>query len=144
MPKLPCAQLRLCSILRILSVLLHTVGSSSKIPVHTLYSRDIVKSCFWGPSETEGPQQVSFVITFAYEVFEKQMFFLLCFFSFVYGEYCTLLSGVCFFLFVCVIFRDWSSSWESRSNLWKNLKFSISKASGLLPLHTLFDPKQHI
>jgi hypothetical protein len=27
---------------------------------------------------------------------------------------------------------------------WKNLKFSISKASGLLPLHTLFDPKQYI
>jgi hypothetical protein len=31
------------------------VGSSSKIPVHTLYSRDIVKSCFSGPSEAEGP-----------------------------------------------------------------------------------------
>jgi hypothetical protein len=46
MPKLPCEQLRLCSILRILSVFLHTVGSSSKIPVHTLYSKDIVKSCF--------------------------------------------------------------------------------------------------
>jgi hypothetical protein len=31
--------------------------SSPKIPVHTLYSRNIVKSCFWGPSEAEGPQQ---------------------------------------------------------------------------------------
>jgi hypothetical protein len=40
---------------------------------------------------------------------------------------------VCFFLFVCVMFRDWSSSWESRSIPWKNLKFSLSKASGLLP-----------
>jgi hypothetical protein len=27
-------------------------------------------------------------------------------FSFAYGECCMLLSGVCFFLFVCVIFSD--------------------------------------
>jgi hypothetical protein len=31
--------------------------SSPKIPVHSLYSRNIVKLCFWGPSEAEGPQQ---------------------------------------------------------------------------------------
>jgi hypothetical protein len=32
-------------------------NSGPKIPVHTLYSRNIVKSYFWGPSEAEGPQQ---------------------------------------------------------------------------------------
>jgi hypothetical protein len=31
--------------------------SSPKIPVHTLYSRNTIKSCFWGPSDAEGPQQ---------------------------------------------------------------------------------------
>jgi hypothetical protein len=30
---------------------------SPKIPVHTLYSRNTIKSCFWGPSDAEGPQQ---------------------------------------------------------------------------------------
>jgi hypothetical protein len=55
-----------------------------------------------------------------------------------------LLSGVCFFLFIYVMFRDWSGSWESRSIPWKNLKFSISKTSGLLPLHILFEPVQHM
>jgi hypothetical protein len=30
------------------------------------------------------------------------------------------------------------------SVLWKNLKFSISKTSGLLPLHILSDPMQYI
>jgi hypothetical protein len=70
--------------------------------------------------------------------------FVMLSFSFVYGECCMLLSGVCFFLFVCVMFRDWSSSCESRSIPWKNLKFSISKASGLLPLHILFEPNQHM
>jgi hypothetical protein len=64
-------------------------------------------------------------------------------FSFFYGECCMLLSDVCF-LFVCVMFRDWSSSWESRSIPWKNLKYAVSKASGLLPLHILFEPIQHM
>jgi hypothetical protein len=45
-------------------------------------------------------------------------------------------------LFVCYSVVD--SVVESRYIPWKNLKFSISKASGLLPLHTLFDPKQYI
>jgi hypothetical protein len=40
--------------------------------------------------------------------------FTVLFFNFVYGECSMLLSGVCLFLFVCVMFRDWSSSWESR------------------------------
>jgi hypothetical protein len=71
------------------------------------------------------------------------IFFMLAF-NFVYGECCMLLSGVCFVLFVCVMFRDWSSSWESISIIWTNLKFSLSKASGLLPLHILFEPNQHI
>jgi hypothetical protein len=31
---------------------------SPKIPVHTLYSRNTIKSCFWGPSDAEGPQQL--------------------------------------------------------------------------------------
>jgi hypothetical protein len=38
--------------------------SSPKIPVHTLHSRNIVKSCFWGPSEAEGPQQSLFSCDF--------------------------------------------------------------------------------
>ena len=29
---------------------------SPKIPVNVLYSRNIVNSCFWGPSEAEDPQ----------------------------------------------------------------------------------------
>jgi hypothetical protein len=47
----------------VLFVFLHTViltcpkGSCSKVSAHVLYSRNIVKSCFWGPSEAEGPQQ---------------------------------------------------------------------------------------
>jgi hypothetical protein len=46
-PKLSCAQLRLCANLRVLCASSH-YGSdlSSKIPVHVLYSRNIVKSCF--------------------------------------------------------------------------------------------------
>jgi hypothetical protein len=62
MPMLPCAQLRLCSILRIPCASSHCdfdsspKGPSSKVPTHVLYSRNIVKSCFWGPSEAEGPQ----------------------------------------------------------------------------------------
>jgi hypothetical protein len=29
-----------------------------KIPVHTFHLENIIKLCFWGPSEAEGPQQV--------------------------------------------------------------------------------------
>jgi hypothetical protein len=70
--------------------------------------------------------------------------FVMLSFSFVYGECCMLLSGVCFFLFVMRCQRDWSSSWESRSIPCKNLKFSISKANRFLPLHILFEPNQHM
>jgi hypothetical protein len=46
-PKLSCAQLRLCSNLRVLCASSHCGSDSSpKIPVHVLYSRNIVKSCF--------------------------------------------------------------------------------------------------
>jgi hypothetical protein len=59
MPKLPCAQLRLYANLRILCTSSHCGSDPSpKVPVHVLYSRNIVKSCFWGPSEDEGPQQL--------------------------------------------------------------------------------------
>jgi hypothetical protein len=58
MPKIPCAQLRLCANLRILCTSSYCGSDpSSKVPVYVLYSRNIVKSCFWGPSEDEGPQQ---------------------------------------------------------------------------------------
>ena len=63
MPKLPCAQLRLCSILRSPCVSSYSDFDSSskgpcpKVPADVLYSRNIVKSRFWGPSEAEGPQQ---------------------------------------------------------------------------------------
>jgi hypothetical protein len=46
----------------VLFVFLHTAiltclkGSCPKVPAHVLYSRNIVKSRFWGPSEAEGPQ----------------------------------------------------------------------------------------
>jgi hypothetical protein len=57
MPKLPCAQLRLCANLcaqlrlcanlRILCTSSHCGSDPSpKVPVHVLYSRNIVKSCF--------------------------------------------------------------------------------------------------
>jgi hypothetical protein len=61
MSKLPCAQLRLCSILRSPCVSLYNDFDSSpkgpcpKIHAHVLHSRNIVKSRFWGPSEAEGP-----------------------------------------------------------------------------------------
>jgi hypothetical protein len=46
-PKLSCAQLRLCANLRVLCASSHCGSDSSpKIPVHVLYSRNIVKSCF--------------------------------------------------------------------------------------------------
>jgi hypothetical protein len=52
MPKLPCAQLRLRSILRVPCASSHcdfdssSKGPCSKVPAHVLYSRNIVKSCF--------------------------------------------------------------------------------------------------
>ena len=56
MPKLSCfTASALCQPSYLLSFSLS--DSSPKIPVHTLYSRNTVKSCFWGPSEAEGPQQ---------------------------------------------------------------------------------------
>jgi hypothetical protein len=56
-PKLSRSHLRRCINLRItLGFSYCDIDSSPKIPVHTLYSRNTVKSCFWGPSEAEGPQ----------------------------------------------------------------------------------------
>jgi len=55
-PKLSCSHLRRCINLRI-TLVYCDVDLNPKIPVHTLYSRNTVKSCFWGPSEAEGPQQ---------------------------------------------------------------------------------------
>jgi hypothetical protein len=47
MLKLPCAQLRLCANLRILCTSSYCGSDSSpKVPIHVLYSRNIVKSCF--------------------------------------------------------------------------------------------------
>jgi hypothetical protein len=52
MPKLPCTQLRLCSILRLTCASSHydfdssPKGPSPKVPAYVLYSRNIVKSCF--------------------------------------------------------------------------------------------------
>jgi hypothetical protein len=51
-------QLRLCANLRVLCASSYRGSAPSpKIPVNVLYSRNIVKSCFWGHSEAEGPQQ---------------------------------------------------------------------------------------
>jgi hypothetical protein len=55
-PKLFYTQLRHCANLCASSY--RGSDPSSKVPVNVLYSRNIVKSCFWGPSEAEGPQQV--------------------------------------------------------------------------------------
>jgi hypothetical protein len=45
--KLSCAQLRLCTNLHVLCASSHCGSDPSpKIPVHVLYSRNIVKSCF--------------------------------------------------------------------------------------------------
>jgi hypothetical protein len=56
-PKLFYTQLRLCANLRALCASLYRGSDPSpKIPVNVLYSRNIVKSCFRGPSEAEGPQ----------------------------------------------------------------------------------------
>jgi hypothetical protein len=43
-----------------LTILLYTRNPIPKIPVHTFHLENIVKSCFWGPSEAEGPQQYLF------------------------------------------------------------------------------------
>ena len=59
-PKLFYTQLRLCANLRVLCASSYRGSDPSpKIPVNVLYSRNIVKSCFRGPSEAEGPQQSS-------------------------------------------------------------------------------------
>jgi hypothetical protein len=58
-PKLSCSHLRRCINLRIILVCCDA-DLSPKVPVHTLYSRNTVKSCFWGPSEAEGPQHSRF------------------------------------------------------------------------------------
>ena len=50
-PKLSRSHLRRCINLRIILGFSYCDSDSSpKIPVHTLYSRNTVKSCFWGPS----------------------------------------------------------------------------------------------
>jgi hypothetical protein len=55
-PKPSCLHLRRCINLRIILVYCDA-DLSPKIPVHTLYSKNTIKSCFWGPSDAEGPQQ---------------------------------------------------------------------------------------
>jgi hypothetical protein len=66
MPKLFYTQLRLRAILRTPFCASSRCGFNScpKIPVHTLYSRNIVKSCFWGPSEAEGPNNTYHTCTY--------------------------------------------------------------------------------
>jgi hypothetical protein len=62
LPKLFYTQLRLCAILRVPCASSYCGSDPSpKIPVNALYSKNIVKSCFWGPSEAEGPQQVTYL-----------------------------------------------------------------------------------
>jgi hypothetical protein len=39
------------------TILTYLKGSCPKVPAHVLYSRNIVKLCFSGPSEAEDPQQ---------------------------------------------------------------------------------------
>jgi hypothetical protein len=56
-PKLSCSYLRLWVNLRIIPVH-RNADFSPRIPVYTLYCRNAVKSCFWGPSDAEGPQQL--------------------------------------------------------------------------------------
>jgi hypothetical protein len=45
-----------------LTVLLYTRNLTLKVPVYTFLLENIVKSCFRGPSEAEGPQQSVLVI----------------------------------------------------------------------------------
>ena len=55
-PKLSCSHLWRCINLRIILGFSYCdIDLSPKIPVHTLYSRNTVKSCFWGPSEPKAP-----------------------------------------------------------------------------------------
>ena len=56
-PKLFYTQLRLCANLCASSY--RGSDPSPKVPVNVLYSRNIVKSCFWGPSKAKGPQHWS-------------------------------------------------------------------------------------
>jgi hypothetical protein len=57
LPKLFYTQLRLCVNLRVPCASSYRGSDPSpKILVNVLYSKNIVKSCFWGPSEAEGPQ----------------------------------------------------------------------------------------
>ena len=59
MPKLSCfTASALCQPSYLLSFSLS--DTSPKIPVHTLYSRNTVKSCFWGPLKAEGPQHLQY------------------------------------------------------------------------------------
>jgi hypothetical protein len=53
----PASQLRHCQPSYLLRFSLFDI--SPKVPVHTLHSRNTVKSCFWGPSEAEGPQHLA-------------------------------------------------------------------------------------
>jgi hypothetical protein len=55
-PKLFYTQLRLCA--NLCASLYRGSDPNPKVSVNVLYSRNIVKSCFWGPSEAEGPQHV--------------------------------------------------------------------------------------
>jgi hypothetical protein len=56
-PKLFYTHLRPCANLRVLCASSYRGSDPSpKIPVNILYSRNIVKSCFRGPLEAEGPQ----------------------------------------------------------------------------------------
>jgi hypothetical protein len=71
-PKLSCEQLRLCAILRILCASSYCgFDLSPKVPVHVSCSRNIVKSCFWGPSEAEGPQQYIYIYIYIYIYMER-------------------------------------------------------------------------
>ena len=54
-PKLFYTQLRLCANLCASSY--RGSDPNPKVPVNVLYSRNIVRSYFWGPSEAEGHQQ---------------------------------------------------------------------------------------
>jgi hypothetical protein len=65
-PKLSCAQLRDHLVLRhnhlssrssfVLTMLLYAHDPIPKTPIHIFLLENIVKSCFLGPSEAEGPQ----------------------------------------------------------------------------------------
>jgi hypothetical protein len=67
MPKLFCTQLRDHLVLRhnhlssrsgfVLTMLLYAHDPIPKILVHIFHLENIVKSCFRGPLEAEGPQQ---------------------------------------------------------------------------------------